>query len=391
VAPIWSHKVYNSFGVCAHPNFTTSGYKYVNEWMAALSATGASYFRGMYAHTLPATATTTAAARRHGLRWGMTVCPEDWGTTDEQTLARLKHIAANAADVCRFIEGVNEPNHERSGGPPPSDWIARTVAKQKLIWTFVKGDPRLSHVKVIGPALHAIAATEGQYKALGEAGIARYMDYAGMHRYHGGHYPNHLLDERLRWVDLHWSAKPTWITETGYTNALATPVGHRPVPENVSAVYGPSAVLEAVDRGCNVAWYELLDDPDSGEKDAIESNFGMYATTTGMGPLWRPKPIVAEMKSFLTWLEDPGSTYTPPEVRLRVTSDKDDVRTTVVGKRGGGVALYVRRATDCWDPAAQTPIAVEKARVTIETNEGSQTFAVDHVVRAISLLRKFRG
>jgi hypothetical protein len=144
-------------------------------------------------------------------------------------------------------------------------------------------------------------------------------------------------------------------------------------------------VLEAADRGCNVTWFELLDDPDAGVKDVIESNFGMFATTTGMGPVWRPKPIVAEMASFLTWLDDPGPAFTPADIRLQVTSNFSDVRTTVVGKRSGGVALYVRRASDCWDPEAQQPIAVEKAQVTIRTPEGSRTFDVDHVVRKIPL------
>jgi hypothetical protein len=353
--------------------------------MSALASTGASYFRGMYSESSPATARTTTLARAHGIGWGMLVCPEDWSMSDEALIARIRHVAGNAADVCRFVEGVNEPNHERGGGPPPSDWVARTVAKQRLIWRAVKGDPRLAHVQVIGPSLHAVAATEAQYKALGDAGIARFMDYAGMHRYPGGHYPNHLLDERLSWVARHWSARPTWITETGYTNALASPRGHRPVPESVSGVYGPSAVLEAADRGCNATWFELLDDPDAGDKDVIESNFGMFATTSGMGPIWRPKPIVAEMNSFLTWLDDPGPSFTPADIRLKVTSTIADVRTTVVGKRSGGVALYVRRATDCWDPSAQQPIPVQKAQVTIQTPEGSRTFAIDHVVRKIPL------
>ncbi len=35
------------------------------------------------------------------------------------------------------------------------------------------------------------------YKLLGDAGIARYMEYAAMHRYPGGHYPDQGLDQRL--------------------------------------------------------------------------------------------------------------------------------------------------------------------------------------------------
>jgi hypothetical protein len=391
VKPLSAQAVHNAFGVCAHPTFRVSGYQYTTEWMAALAQTGASYFRGAYDEKNPGTMLAATAARKHGIKWGMLVSPEDWTLSDEGLIARIRHIGNNAADVCRFVEGVNEPNHERDGGAPPSDWVARTVAKQKVIWRAVKGDPRLAHVKVVGPSLHAVAATESDYAALGAAGIARFMDYSGMHRYPGGHYPDQLLDERLAWINRYWSGRPTWITETGYTNALATVRGHRPVPESVAALYGPSAVLEAADRGCNVIWYELLDDPDSGAKDVIESNFGMFATTTGTGPLWRPKPIATAMGSFLGWLDDPGPTFNPPEIRLKVTSTAADVRTTVVAKRSGGVAIYLRRATDCWDVNAQTPISVTKAQVTLTTLEGSRTIAVDHVVKKIPLLFQNRA
>jgi hypothetical protein len=81
-------------------------------------------------------------------------------------------------------------------------------------------------------------------------------------------------------VGQYWDGKPTWITETGYTNALGSTGNHLSVPEDVSAVYAPSALLEAADRECNVIWYELLDDPDPGLDD-VESNFGMYGVGTG--------------------------------------------------------------------------------------------------------------
>ncbi len=384
VKPIWSHKAYEAFGVCAHPNFGNTTYQYTSQWMAALAETGASYFRGMYSQGINATATTTSRARGYGIKWGMTVAP-NLSTTDTELVNRIRHIGANAADVCRYVEGINEPNHSRSGGAVPTDWIRRTVAKQRVIWQAVRSDPRLAHVKVLGPSLQAVEATESDYKALGDAGLAQYMTHAALHRYPGGRYPNHLIDERLTWIARHWGGRPTWITETGYTNALATPSGHNPVPEDVSACYAPSALLEAVDRGCQVCWYELLDDPDPGAKDNIESNFGMFATISGMAPPWRAKPVVSVMKSFLSRLKDPGPAYDPPRIGLSVVSNVGDVRSTVMAKRNGSVTLFLRRATNCWDPNRQTRLTVPTIPVIVTTAKGTQTISISHGVRAVTL------
>lgn len=384
VKPLWSQNVYEAFGVCAHPNFGRSTYRYTSQWMDALAQTGASYFRGMYAHRLAATTTTARLARRHGIRWGMTVSP-DLSMSDREIVARVRHIATNAADVCLYVEGINEPNHIRGSGAIPDDWARRTVAKQRVIWQAVKSHPSLAHVKVLGPSLQAVVGTESHHRAVRDAGLLRYMDYAALHRYSGGRYPNHLIDERLAWIREYWPGKPTWITETGYTNALASPSGHRPVPEDVSAVYAPSALLEAVDRGCNVAWYQLLDSPDPGPKNIQENNFGMFATRTGMAPPWRPKPVVAVMRSFLSRLEDPGPAYDPPRIGLEVTSRADDVQSTVVAKRNGTVTLHLRRATNCWDPIDQRRIPVQAVPVVVRTAKGTRTFRVDHEVRSVAL------
>ncbi len=385
VKPLWSQRVAEAFGVCSHPNFGKTVYKNTTDWMSALADTGATYFRGLYSHRLKATKTTIKGARRHGIKWGMTICPEDWSTSDQQLRDRVNHIADNAADICLYVEGVNEPNHERSGGRPPRDWVARTVHVQKVIWDAVKGNPRLKHVKIVGPSLHAVAATESDYKALGAAGLTKYMDYAGLHRYHGGRYPDHLIDERLAWIDKYWDGKPTWVTETGYTNATGSRSGHPPVPEDVSAVYAPSAVLEAVDRDCKVAWYELLDDPDIGSKNNIESNFGMYSVGTGATSAWRPKPVVGVMNEFLSELKDEGDAYDPPEMGLKVTTRADDVRSTLVAKRDGTATLYVRRATNCWDTKRQQRIPVEEVSVIIESDKGTKRVRVDHEVQAVAV------
>jgi hypothetical protein len=154
----------------------------------------------------------------------MEIC-EGLSMPDSHIVARIKHIAANAADVCLYVEGINEPNYVRGGGAVPSDWRQRTVAKQRLIWQTVKGDSRLSRVKVLGPSLQAVKATEGDYNILGDLGLAQYIDYAAIHRYPGGHYPNVLLDTNVSWVKRHLSGRPVWITETATPTAWRTPRG----------------------------------------------------------------------------------------------------------------------------------------------------------------------
>lgn len=380
--PKSSNLVYEAFGVCSHPNFDNTAYRHTEAWIDGLVRVGAGYFRGLYAHDKSLTLVTTRLARSHDIKWGMTVCPDlSYPTTE--LVRRIKHIAGNAADVCLYVEGINEPNHVRDGGKVPADWVKRTVAIQKVIWQTVKGDSRLAHVKVVGPSLHSGKSTEQQYRALRDAGLVQYMDYAGIHRYHLGEYPDRLLDERLGWVERFWGGKPVWITETGYTNALHRSTGHKPVPEDVSAVYAPSTLLEAVDRNCKVSWYELLDDPDPLAKDDTESNFGMYATAVDEAPPWRAKPVVPVMRALLAQLKDPGPAYTPPRMQLEVTTDADDVRTTLVGKRDGTVTLYVRRATDCWDPVALKPIVVTPVPVVVKTTHATWTLAVTHAVQSI--------
>ncbi len=384
VKPISSHAAYSAYGVCALPHLGNSPYRFTSPWMAALAQTGASYFRGMYAHQISATAEATRAARSHGLKWGMTVCP-DLSFSDAELVARLKHIAANASDRCLFIEGINEPNHNRGTGTVPSDWARRTVAKQRMIWQTVKGDPRLSHVKVLGPKLQAVVGTSSHYQALGAAGIAKYMDFAALACYPGGKYPYHLLNERLDWIKRYWGGKPAWITETGYTNALAATRGHAVVPEDVSAAYAPSLLLEAVDHGCRLSVFELLDSPDPGAKDDTEDHFGLFAIQGGEGPPWRAKPIVSTVRAFLSGLKDPGPAHDPGSIQLSVTSSVGDVRSTVTAKRNGAATVHLRRAKDCWDPSRKVRLAVPEVAVRIQTPQGLRTVMVNHKVRSIAL------
>ena len=385
VRPISSQAAYSALGVCVMPNHLSTPYRYTSQWVAAVAQTGATYFRGMYAHELSSTmADVTRAARSHDVKWGMLVCP-DLSYSDSALVAKIKHIATNAADRCLYVEGINEPNYVRSTGAIPPDWVRRTVAKQRVIWQTVKGDSRLSHVKVLGPKLQAVVGTESHYQALGAAGLAQYMDIAALPCYPSGLYPYQMLDQRLAWVRRYWGGKPAWISETGYNNALAATRGHPPVPEDVAAIYAPSLLLEAMDHGCRgVALFELLDSPNTAKTD-VEANFGFFAMQGGQAPPWRAKPIVSSVRSLLNGLEDPGPAYTPASIALGVTSSAGDVRSTVTAKRNGSATVHLRRSKNCWYAGRKSRIAVPEVAVKIQTAQSTRTVMVGSHVRSFSL------
>jgi len=91
------------------------------------------------------------------------------------------------------------------------------------------------------------------------------------------------------------------------------------------------------------------------------------------------------MSWFLSQLKDPGPTYVPPRIGLKITSTAIDLRSTVVAKRDGSATVYLRRATDCWDPIEQRRLTVKEIPVTVTTAKGTRKFLVDHKVRAVQL------
>lgn len=383
VRPLSAQAVLDSFGVNARPSFLSTGYTYYRAWLNRIAGMGATSFRGYYTPGQAQTLQIIAEARRLGLRWDMVVAlhRSDSAASIQRT---VRHIATNAADVCRSIKGLNEPNYDRASGPVLGDWETPTVGVQRYIWDAVQAEPQLAGVTVVGPTLQDATAVESDYRRLADLGLLNVMDVGAIHRYPGGSYPDHLMDDRLAMLRRTWPGKEIWIAETGYTNAVASTTGARTVPESVAATYAPSALLEAVDRGCKTAFFEALDDPDLGEKDLAEANFGLWALKDGTSPPWRAKPIVGRMRTLLTSLRDPGPAFTPPRVVFQATGPSD-LRVTLTAKRDGTVTAHLRRAVDCWDTKTRSAVVVPKAQVRIETATGVRYVYLDQQMRSVIL------
>lgn len=395
VTPLSAKGVRANFGYCAHPAFQQSSYQHIEEWMARLADMGVAYFRGLYVgEGNEATARAVAAARLHGIKWLMTVTPEV-GASLETTRARVNHIAKHAADVCKGIEGMNEPQHARGDGEViPENWAAICVSFQRVIWETVKANPSLSHVKVVGPSLHDVMAAKSytdlnpfggarHYHQLAAAGIKQYQHYAGMHRYPADDLPLTGMTQRLGLVHSAYGDTnyPVWFTEWGYQNALATTGGHKPVDELTAALYAPRAILQFARLGYPLTRYELLDDPDAGAKDDQQSNFGAFRVTSTTSTDWQEKPEVGSVRTMLNALEDPGPEYTPEAVGLKVTGQ--DIDFVVTAKRDGTATVWMWRELPVWNDLAT--INVDRVLVTVVDRAGTRTIEVGAAVRKLVL------
>ena len=383
VTPVWSEAVRRSYGICAHPTYMTRTYRAADSWLPLLKATGAAYFRGRYSPSAPNTAKVIRYCRANGIKWVMTLLPEDWSVSEAELRSRLNHIRDHAADICLAIEGVNEPNHERGGGAPPADWAARSVRYQKILWDFRNATPSMRHVKVISPSLWIGGGqhVEEHFKALANAGVTRYIDYAGMHSYPGGLEPTNKLDQRLGWVRNYWGNFRYWGTETGYTSALNTTSGFTPVPEEVAAVYGPRSILTYFQRGAMSTRFELLNDPEVGLRNQ-EAHFGLVRTPSLDPSTWSTKPEFDTVKAFQERLMDPVSSYSPVPVRLQVTAPAD-VKWTVVQKSDGSTRILAYRNASVYNVDTKTRLNLAAVQVTVTDREGTRVVEVGPNVRGI--------
>jgi Glycosyl hydrolase catalytic core len=383
VNPKWSQSAVESFGVCAMPLHEGSVYEYRSAWISNLASMGVSFIRGTYKQGFGPTYETANLLRQHRMKWNM-VLVTDLKQSDADITARVKDIAAKYADVCIAVEGINEPNTNRRG-PQPANWKELTLQKQKVLWQAVQAQPALrGKVAVLGPSLHMQRATESDFQWFGAHGLNNYMTHAGTHCYPAGRYIDSNFETLTRAMRRYWP-KPVWITETGYNNALSLRGGQAAVPEWVAGIYAPSAALEAIDRGWKVNWFEALDDLDTGLKDNVEANYGLYALGSTKAPPWRAKPAAVALKGILNGLKDPGPAYKPRAIGLRVSAATPDVRWTALGKRDGSVRLYLRRTAEVYDTQGDRKLSVAPVKVTITTAKGTRTVSVGPEVVSVLL------
>lgn len=429
VQPVAALDIVKKAGVCAHPNFNTPDKVWKQEnaeaFISRVASSGLSFIRG----ALPANAVSDVwadALRAHNMKWLMTVIPEGKpsGVTNQtlaETRAEVRRISDRYADICAGIEGSNEPNQNRNGDPLQADWQQVAYDHQEAIWTTAKEvGSAIANVPIVGPSLHDVAADNSytqanpsggkfHFEQLRDLGILAVQDMAGLHTYSGGAFPIRKLDERLVHIYGAYGANyPVWCTETGWHNALATTLGHKPISEAGAGTYGPRAILQFVTtvkpngiaRDLRYTVFEGIDDWDGPPPFTnVELHFGMIAVSEATAALavnpssWRKKPILLKDGAMLNAMADPlgQAPYTPPLVVCDVSSPSAganlqwQVVATKAQADAGQATCWIWRDMEVWDRNTRTPINVPPVAVDIRDRVGVRRFNIDAEVTPVDL------
>lgn len=398
VKPLSALAVHSGYGVCQHVNFQATVYKHQAEVLERYGAMHIGEMRSLYNHKLSGFATAVAAARLAGVKWHATVATMD--STEAQVRDRIRHMAANTADLISAIEGVNEPNGD---GFTLAD-AARAALIQWWIWDEVSRHPELAHVAVYSCSMHDVNLdnSDGRHWLLfadaevrnsaGTVVLGRGRDFChggAVHGYQAGKPPgaDAKLDERLTWCrdalrgGRNMRGELVKVTEMGWTNATApkaTRVGGAKVTsERASAAYDVQALFVYGRLGIPFLRYEFMDDP-NGAKTQTEANFGLWEVETVEGDpdlTWTAKPVVEPLTAALGWLEDDGEPYAPTVVGVEVAVTAGASRVVdwvAVQKRDGSTRLYLWTADPIWDPTAEVDLADQLVEVTVTDAQGQQ-------------------
>ena len=254
------------------------------------------------------------------------------------------------------VEGSNEWDLFSGGSPT---WAADLATRQKELYEASKSNPATADLPVLAPAL----AFKWNYVTAGD--MSRYADYANGHMYPGGYKPSNEISQITTAIRGSIPDKPLVTTESGYHNAMNTTNGHRPVPEDVAGVYTPRVLLEHYLRGeKRVYTYELIDEFDNPGLTNPEAHFGLLRRD------WSPKPAYTAMKNLLGLLDDPGPSFTPASLPVKVTGYPSDGKYVLTQKRNGQYVLLLWRDVSLYDPVTQTPQPVTPTNVTLQLAKG---------------------
>jgi hypothetical protein len=264
-----------------------------------------------------------------------------------------------AAGSVESVEGTNEWDLFSGGSPL---WATELMTHQRDLYRASKANPATAHLPVLAPAL----AFRWNYVALGD--MTPYADYANAHMYPGGYQPSNEVSRITTAVrGVVDTGKPLITTEAGYHNALNTTNGHLPVPEDVAGVYTPRLLLEHYLRGeKRVFSYELIDEFDDPGLTNPEAHFGLLRRDLS------PKPAYSAMKTLLGLASDPGPSFTPQPLPVKIEGYPSDARYVLTQKRNGQHVLFLWRDVSVYDPVLKQSQTVTPANVTLRLAKSSR-------------------
>jgi hypothetical protein len=286
------------------------------------------------------------------------------GTLDEN----LAFVKTKMLGVVDALEGPNE--YDYSGDP---NWKANLWAYQTRFFTEVNADPALASLPILAPSVagYSVRSTLGDMSAIVDAG--------NLHSYPGGQRPSLNLSSELTKEAAISGTKPVWASETGYTNALLTTSGHKPIDETGAGYYIPRMALDYFSRGITRTYvYELNDQKPDDTNTDIQRHFGLMRADLS------PKPAYAKLQALIASIGDGTPAGGAGSLSYQLPDAAADVRQLLLQRADGSFALVLWRDVSVWDTTARTTLTVSAANVTLNLG---QPIASAKVVRAGSTIR----
>ncbi|MEP6695489.1 MAG: hypothetical protein ABJA34_01275 [Pseudonocardiales bacterium] len=347
----------DSVGVNTHLGYTNTPYAQSAPVQRALQELGVRHVRENFPVRPPAGyADRIAALAGVGIRTQLTVGAV--GRKKGQALTPVADVMTTIGSMPQLtgpVEAIEGPNEwDIRGG---SDWPQQVRRYQETLHNAVRGDPRMTGVVVVAPALSR------RFHRAELGNLDPYVDWGNNHTYsHGAPTVGEYADERTKEATVS-GGKPVVTTETGYTSAVRATDQKPPVTDAVAAVYIPRLFAAAFRSGTMRTFlYELLDERGEQGLTDEEAHFGLlYSDLT-------PKPAYTSLQRLLGLVTDGDSTgVAPSSFSYSVGSAAADHHELLLSRRDGTLLLVMWRdiAVDRLgrgDDARQLPIEVKFAR-----------------------------
>ena len=266
------------------------------------------------------------------MRWGS-------GTMDQ-------HLAWVKKNVPDFVESLEGPNEYDYPSDDP-DW-ERTLRAYQCEWAQkIRADPVLAGKRVIGPSPGGVG-----FDTLGD--LTGCLDAGNLHPYPGAWAPNTSnvgdLSVQIARAQKVSGAKPIWITESGYHNAINCSCGHDPVSETAAGVYVPRMFMEYFRRGIPRTYaYELIDGLPDPQRSDPQRNFGLLRNDG------TPKPAFTTTRNLLTILADSGAASGRLAFGLSCESGcSAPLRHVLLRKTSGAYYLAVWAESSAWNASTRS-------------------------------------
>ena len=281
-------------------------------------------------------------------------------TLESDKTQQASDIATLLPKFAGTVEAVESPNEPDLSGDP--NWVADTVAFQKMLYATVKGNPATANLPVLAPAIVTGAVAE---QAVGN--LSSYADYSNMHDYFSGYNPGTpgwgsitpygiygSIGYNVKLAGIPTGNKPVMATETGWGQYPLDPsrIDDRTLARYVGRLYFEH-FLAGVKR---TTIYEFYDE--NGGTNPF-SYFGLVHNDN------TPKPSYTELSGILHTLADPGSTFSTSPFKYRISGNINNLHHLLMQRRDGSYQLALWLEVSSFNTATQTDIIAPKQSVTI--------------------------